>query len=288
LSAAAAGIAASNLRAAAECSDLLAQFEQAGMPLLFLKGLTLGALAYGNPALKSAIDIDLLIDPDHLAQAAALLHDRGYRLDIPSKATALHRWHRGSKESVWIREGPALQIDLHTRVADSPRLIPSINVHSPRQLVDVGAGIQLPTLADEELFAYLAVHGAWSAWFRLKWIADFAGLVHQRGPDEIRALYRRSRQLGCGRTAGQALLLADRLFGTLVSATDLRRELELDRPTRRLCDRALAMLSSGCDEPTERRFGTVPIHLQELLLVPGLSYKVSEVVRQGLSTLRSR
>ena len=288
LSADSADIAANNLRAAAECRDLLAQFETAGVPLLFVKGSTLGALAYSNPALKSAMDVDLLIDPADLTGASALLRNRGYRLVIPSDDGALNRWHRRSKESVWMREDPPLQIDLHTRIADSPRLIPSINVHSPRQLVDVGSGIRLPTFADEELFTYVAVHGAWSAWFRLKWIADFAGLVHQRRRDEICSLYERSRQLGGGRSAGQALLLADLLFGTLHSATDLRRELDLDRATRLLCKGALAILSSALGEPTERPFGTLKIHLLELLLVPGLSYKVSEVARQALSTLRSR
>jgi hypothetical protein len=266
----------------------LSQFHTAGIPLLFLKGLTVGALAYGNAALKSAIDIDLLIDPGDLAPTSALLNDVGYRLVIPSKLAALDRWHRRSKESVWIRQQPSLQIDLHTRVADSPRLIPSINVHSQRQLVDVGSGIRLPTLADEELFAYLAVHGAWSAWFRLKWIADLAAILHQRRPEDIRSLYDRSRQLGCGRSAGQALLLADRLFGTLGSVEDLRRELAQDRRTRQLSERALAILSCGRGEPTERRLGTLPIHLMELELVPGLTYKISEVARQALSTLRSR
>lgn len=287
-SADAANIAAANLRAAAECRDLLAEFEAARVPLLFLKGSTLGALAYAHPTLKSAMDVDLLIDPGDLTRASALLRKRGYRLVTPADDVALDRWHRLSKESVWMRRKPQLQIDLHTRLADSPRLIPSIDVHSPRQLVDVASEIRLPTLADEELFAYLAVHGAWSAWFRLKWIADFAGLAQGRGPEEIASLHERSRELGAGRCSAQALLLADRLFGTLASAADLRRELARDRSTLLLCEGALRILSGQRGEPTERPLGTLPIHLLELLLVPGFSYKVSELARQSASTLRFR
>jgi Uncharacterised nucleotidyltransferase len=288
-SAAAADIAARNLGAAAECRDLLAEFEAAEVPLLFLKGLTLGALAYANASLKSAIDVDLLIDPSDLGKASGLLRKRGYRLVIPSDDSALDRWHRRAKESVWMRKEPALQIDLHTRIADSPRLVPDLDVHSPSQLVDVGSEIVLPTFADEELFAYLAVHGAWSAWFRLKWIADFAGLVQARGPDEIGCLYERSRQLGAGRAAGQALLLADRLFGTLGPATELRKEIAGDRPTRLLCEGALRIMTGDLGEPTERRLGTLQIHLLELLLMPGLSYKASELARQlGKLALPSR
>jgi hypothetical protein len=41
----------------------------AGLPFLFVKGLTLAALAYDNIATKSAVDIDLLVPPDDLATA---------------------------------------------------------------------------------------------------------------------------------------------------------------------------------------------------------------------------
>jgi hypothetical protein len=275
-------IAAAHLTSAAESQRLLTDFTAAGVPLLFIKGLTLGALAYRKPPLKSSIDIDLLIDPADLDRAARLLRSNGYALHIPNKADSdkLERWHRRSKESVWIKSAPVVQIDLHTRTADSPRLIPEINVRSPRQPVDMGSAIRLPTLANEELFAYLAVHGASSAWFRLKWIADFAGLISGRSPDELKQLYWRSQQLSAGRAAGQALLLADALFGTLRSASTLREELIHDSATHRLYLAALRLLSGEAREPTERPLGTMTMHWTQFLLLPGLNYKLSELSRQ--------
>jgi hypothetical protein len=286
-------IAAQNLQAVAECRALLQQFEAAKVPLLFLKGLTLGALAYGNPALKAAIDIDLLIDPADLGNAASLLRTHGYRLIAPHDSPndqVLWRWHRGWKESVWAQESRQLQIDLHTRMSDNARLIAGIDVHSPRRWVDVANGIRLPTLADEQLFAYLAVHGASSAWFRLKWVSDFAALLHGHTPDAIERLYRRSQELGAGRAAGQALLLADALFGTLKSAQALRGELEGDRATRWLFRIAMRQLTGRREpaEPTERRLGTAAIHLSQFLLLPGIGYKLSEVSRQAGKVLTKR
>jgi len=275
----ASAIAASNLRAAAECRDLSAAFNSAGLALLFLKGLPLGALAYETASLKSSIDVDLLIDPAELERVSVLLLSRGYRLANPRDPSKLHLWHRRSKESLWVREG--LQVDLHTRTADNSRLIRWIDVHSPRQIVDLGSGIQLATLADEQLFTYLAVHGASSAWFRLKWIADVAGFLNGRGADELEHLYRRSQELGAGRAAGQALLLADRLFGTLSSVRAIRDELRSDTSTRRLYEAALRLLISGAGEPTERLFGTLPIHWTQFLLLPGSAYKLSELARQA-------
>jgi hypothetical protein len=279
---AAAGIAGQNLQIAVQSRELLARFEAAGIPVLFLKGLTLGALAYGNPAIKSGIDVDLLVDSRDLGKSADLLRDSGYALIAPRESphdATLHAWHRTWKESVWVRSSPKVQIDLHTRAADNAHLIPTIEVHASRQLIDVGGGIRLPTLADDELFAYLAVHGASSAWFRLKWISDFAGLIHGRG--DLDRIYRRSQQLGAGRAAGQALLLADRLFGVLEPVPELRDELTRDRATRWLYRAALRQLTGDPAEPTERRGGTLAIHATQFLLLPGIGYQISELRRQA-------
>ena len=283
LLAAAKKTAGHNLRTSLECRELLGRFDRAAIPVLFLKGLTLGALAYGDPALKSAIDVDLLIDPADLGRAANELRAAGYQLVVPSDrgGEALFAWHRRSKESVWLHNQTGTQIDLHTRTADNPRLIPDIKVHSPRQSVEIGGGLSLPTLAADELFAYLAVHGTATVWFRLKWISDFAGLVHGKEIDEIGHLYRRSQLLGAGRTAAQALLLADALFGTLGQHPSLRDELLRDRANRILLGTALRRISGSIIEPTEHLFGTSPMHWTPFLFRSGGAYWLSELSAQG-------
>jgi hypothetical protein len=277
----AAVIAAANLRAAAESRELLSAFESAGVPLLFVKGLTLGALAYGNIAVKSGVDIDLLVAPDRLHEAAQLLADRGYRLVIPAGAASRERletWHRLRKESVWSNTEREIQIDLHTRLADNPRLIPAIGINSPSQQVEVSEGIKLPTLAPDELFAYLAVHGASSAWFRLKWITDFTALLQRVPEKEVERLYFRSQELGAGRAAGQALLLSHALYGEV--SEPLRERLARDASSRWLADVAFRQLSAAA-EPAERRLGTLGIHLSQFALLPGVQFKVSELLRQA-------
>ena len=68
-------------------------FASAGVALLFLKGLTVGKLAYGNAMLKMGWDIDLLVDPDQLVEAAGLLEARGYRqISRPRRATWRLAW----------------------------------------------------------------------------------------------------------------------------------------------------------------------------------------------------
>jgi Uncharacterised nucleotidyltransferase len=277
-------IAASNLKAAAACGNILADFESAGIKLIFLKGLALGALAYGSAAVKSAVDADLLIAPDEIGRAAELLENRGYILTVPARPAAeIRQWHRIRKESVWVAPDSGVQIDLHTRAADNPQIIPAISADSPTRLVDVGNGIELPALESTETFAYLAVHGASSAWFRLKWICDFAALLADKSPSELDALYRKSLRLAAGRAPAQALLLADRLFGTLTDNAALKAELLQDRASRLLYRAALTQLAGQPEpiEPTSRRLGTLRIHWTQFLLMPGLRFKTSELLRQA-------
>ena len=57
-----------NLAMAAEAVRLQRLFDDAGLPVLFLKGASLAVLAYGNLGLRSGKDIDLLVPPETLTR----------------------------------------------------------------------------------------------------------------------------------------------------------------------------------------------------------------------------
>lgn len=284
LSSVARSVAATNLGIVSECRMLQQAFAASNTPILFIKGLTVGALAYRNPLLKMGWDIDLLVEPKDLAKASELLAGLGYVPRLPASMAELPAWHARSKESVWHRS-ESFHIELHTRLSDNQRLIPTIDVNSPRQAVEIAPSLSLPTLAQDELFAYLCVHGASSAWFRLKWISDFCALVHGKSAAEIERLYRRSQELGASRAARQALLLADKLFHVLQHAPSLRQQLSATPSAQLLCDAALRMMTAQDTEPTERPLGTFAIHWTQFLLKPGLGFKLSELRRQAASVI---
>jgi hypothetical protein len=280
LSADARSIAATNLAIARECNELKDAFASAGLPLLFLKGLAVGALAYRNPLLKMGWDIDLLIDPVDLGAAIDVLTNRGFTVREPACAVQLESWHERLKESTWSRPD-GLHVELHIRLADNPGLISTLGIHSKTRRIEVVPGVSLTTLAGDELFAYLCIHGASSAWFRLKWISDFAALIHGLPTGEVERLYWRSQDLGAHRAAAQALLAADALFASL-DGTSLRQRLANDAPSRFLASAALRQLTGRGEprEPTETIFGTLRIHWTQLLLKPGLGFALSEAARQ--------
>ena len=288
LKADASAIAQANLGIAAESLRLRRLFDDAHLPLLFLKGISLAMLAYGNLSLKMGWDIDLLVAPDRLDDACAILRRAGYETVLPPPGLAqeqFHRWHEHSKESVW-RSGQGFHVELHTRLADNAMMVPALGVASERQEVVIAPGASLPTLAEDQLFAYLCVHGASSGWFRLKWLADLAALLAPLGPAEVVRLYRRSQQLGASRTAALALLLWSRLLAGILPDS-LRAELEAATVNRRLVRSAMKLMAGrAVDRELDTvAAGTLPIHAMQFFLRDGWRYKFGELRRQAIDPL---
>ncbi len=274
-------IARQNLLATVECKQLRDAFATAGIDLLFVKGLTLAVLAYGSVMPKASSDVDVLIAPDALLPACNILRHLGYRAVLPSSGDeiALGRWHAVSKESVWSGAGGST-LELHTSLADHAELIPAIGMDSPRQSVEVAADAHLETLARDELFAYLCVHGASSAWFRLKWLADLAAVLAGSDLSDTTRLYDRAVGLGAGVPAAAALAVAPERLGNWIR-----------RPAIRLLVHASVKSMTGSRGEVELQqvpLGTIWIHLAQLGMIPSLSGKISEVRRQLLISSMSR
>jgi hypothetical protein len=280
-------VARQSLALAAESFRLRRLLASGGIDLLFVKGVTLGQLAWGSIGLKMGWDIDLLVAGEQVEAAAALLEGEGYRLTIPGGVEGREKlafWHAHWKESVWVAPSRGVTVELHTALSDNPDLLGGVGLGSPRQEVAVGGGGTLPTLATEPLFAYLATHGASSAWFRLKWIADVGALLARFAPEEIERLYRAAIGLGAGRAAALALLLCRRLFATPVPDA-LLAQLRRDRTTRWLLTLSLRKLAGRAEarELHATRLGTATVHLLQLGLKKGLKFKLGELRRQLVS-----
>jgi hypothetical protein len=287
LRAASARIIRQNLMLTAESLRLAGLLGEAGIRPLFVKGVSLGVLAYGSIGPKMGWDIDLLVPPGAVEAAARVLEAAGYRLASPEGARGRERlglWHRHWKESVWTTPDGRLTVELHSRLNDNPMLLPDVGSDSPRRPVEVSKGKFLETLRTDELFAYLCIHGASSAWFRLKWIADVGALIGACPPGEIERLYRRSQDLGAGRAPAQALLLCERLFATPLPPA-LAAELRSDRVNRWLLAIALRKLAGRTltAELNQKLLGTGTIHLMQFALLPGLRFKYAEFRRQLVS-----
>lgn len=274
-------VAAKHLVSIAAAATLAERFESKGVDLIFLKGVVLAALAYPRPQVKDSCDIDLLVAPEDIGRAAEILNDMGYRNVLPASSSSLVAWHGQRKESVWVDPASGIQLDLHSRLADNPTLIPAIGMATPRRLAAIG-GRQLATLSDEAQFAYLCVHGASSAWFRLKWLTDLHAFLLAHSCAHLDRWIDQSVEMGGGRTASAALGLLHHWFDLPISPEAAR----MDGFTRLTLAISNSQLVHPV-EPTERTLGTLTIHIFQLLQRPTIGFAVREAIRQ-VAEKRSR
>ena len=285
LSEAAGAIARGNLALAAESLRLQRRLAAAAIPSLVLKGSALAVLAYDTLALKHAWDIDILVAPEAAERASDALVAAGYERKGGAMTAARFRAYVAlARDCTFRHRTSGAIVELHWRLVESPSLLAGLDVASPAQEVRVAPGMALRTLAPDELFAYLCVHGASHGWSRLKWLADTAALLSHETPEGLERLYRRSQSLGAGRCPAQAMLLCNRLLGTELPQS-LEAELNSDAKVRRLVAVALdAMAGGGAEiEIEDRRLVSDKIRLSHFLLGRGWRYQAREIKSKWLS-----
>lgn len=241
--------AAKSLAMARESLLLQREFERAGLPVMILKGVPLGLLAYGQLGMKESWDIDLLTSPEAALEGARLLVERGYRSAIGHlDPRQLDAYVRFDKEAEFFHPVSNLTVELHWRLVDHRSLLQGVGANGPAQDVATPAGT-LRTLADEALFAYLCLHGTVHNWNRLKWLADLGAWLADRSDAELARLHASAQDHGAGRAASLALMLCRRLLGREFSA-ELLESLEQGRTVRALERGVLAGLAyrSGAGE----------------------------------------
>jgi hypothetical protein len=212
-------------RLAAETIRLQNLLNTSGIPVIILKGAVLEQLAYGSLATKQTRDIDLLVPPGCAELALRVLEGNGYALALPAKtlnAVQRRALIRYGREIELVDARNNLKVELQWRVVDNPLLLKGIDAHAATQHVILAEGVMLRTLAPDDLFAYLCVHGACHSWSRLKWLADLNALLVSTHAD-IEHVYRYAQRIGAGACAAQALLLCERLLGLNPSGGACRR-----------------------------------------------------------------
>ena len=265
-----------NLMLTAEAVRLQTVFDAAGISVVFFKGITLAQLAYGSLSLKHGKDIDLLVLPDRAETAVRLLEREGYALWEPAEylnETQLRAVICYGKEVALVHRRRNVQVELHWRLVESPPLLKELDASTPTQDVALSSGVSIRSFVEEDLFAYLCVHGARHGWSRLKWIADLNALIAAKSNAEIAHLHRHAQAKGAGLCAGQALILCHRLL-KLKLPPALEVELCGSGRLERLVRTAMSALV-GSDAKTEledRPFISTRINLSGFLLGQGWAY----------------
>lgn len=220
----AAAIARTNLRLTAELAAIARDFSQAGIPLLAWKGPTLALQLWGDLGHRQFRDLDLLVHPQGIGPAVALLEGRGYALATPVTGARGRGLLRRDCEAVFIRHGTADRVELHWAFVPPWAVfgLGTAEAWSRRQAVPLG-GEEIWSLAPEDLFLSLAAHGTRHAWERLGWIVDVGQLAASPELD-WEMLLARARALHAERMTLLAASLAHRLLSARMPSVLARRQ----------------------------------------------------------------
>jgi hypothetical protein len=232
-------------------------------------------------SLSGGQDIDLLIPENTLHAVIALLTRAGYRrYDPPSNISdaQLQLVLPLRKDLGFIHQESGLPIELHWRLFLNPYAMPEDSIMAASRVVPLMGAAGLRTMGEEDLFAYLCLHGALHWWNRLKWLADVNAVLARTSESGVERLIRAAEVRGAGRATGQALLLCRGLMGTpvpdrlvdAVSKSEVVRWLEAT---------ALNAMTTGQGEghPHDTRFGTTRGSLSTFLLNPSWRYQLAEL-----------
>ncbi|MCH8146402.1 MAG: nucleotidyltransferase family protein [Planctomycetes bacterium] len=215
---AATAVAATNLHLQKELARILTAFHRAGIPVMLLKGAALGPTIYGRPDLRPMGDVDLLVRPEHVTDALALLCADGARRGFELiRADFFPKYHY---EVEFFTGGPRpARLDLHARPFRPLRIARTMPddalwTHALRiSINDVPAWMP----CHELMFVHLAAHAAFHGCTRLIWLYDLKRVVRTVGEEmDWKMMTDACRQWRLSHAVHDALSKAQDLLGSFL------------------------------------------------------------------------
>lgn len=224
-------------------------FEENGIPAAILKGALLSQMAYGEIALRTAGDIDVLIRPQDFARARALLESLGYEMNpkLTPRSLASHLNHHC--ELQFMRDEWFTIVDLHWALAPKSFVfkLNTDDVMSRLQSVEL-AGAKIKTLATEDLILYLSMHGGKHLWRRLEWIASLGELIRASRSIAWDAVVEHAEKAHATRMLALGLRLAESVSNVTVPA-EVWRAVDSDESSKRMAQQTLAEIFNTSTAP---------------------------------------
>jgi hypothetical protein len=201
------------MRLASLLMQVLKDFNQAGIPLIPLKGPLLSLELYGDLGIRHSRDIDIMVALGDVSRAQAQLEEMGWRVYLqPCTFSPRHTevfLQIGRHMVYWHPlQQCRLELHWHTR-SDTLDRTASQWARSARL---VWNGLAYRALSPVDLALYLCTHGSEHAWFRSKWLGDLARM-YALNYVEWNAVYSTARAAGLENSLLQCLRLLEELHG---------------------------------------------------------------------------
>lgn len=216
----------------AELFRLLEDFSKAKIETILVKGPVISLLAYGDAAMRSYVDLDLIVRHKDISAATQRMLALGFDADVPASVI-----EKGKipGEYLFTRPGTQRIIELHTertfRYYPEPMRVEDLFARRRPMLLE---GRPVPALSLEDELVLNCIHGAKHFWERLMWVSDVAAVVTRHPEIDWKKAQRAAADVGAERMLRVGVLLAASLFNTRVPDA-LAGELSKDRVCKVLC-----------------------------------------------------
>ena len=207
-----------NLLLTRELLFIIENFYAKGIPIMPFKGPVLAEQVYGDIALRSFIDLDLLIPESEYARAEELLQSLEYLNDLKLTPAQNAAFLKSEHHHHFSNNKTGTSVELHWRISTSLfSLQPDLSGAWNRAGIRTLLGKKVPCFSPEDTLLILCEHGARHQWSQLSWVYDVAGMVETKKIN-LPTLIEQVKRIGKERPLLLGLLLASDLLDTDLSA----------------------------------------------------------------------
>jgi hypothetical protein len=165
-----------NLRAGRQIQVVTDALKDANIPVILMKGPALARTVYPDPALRQSNDIDLLVQPQNLPAAEAVLEKLGYGCSVKS----FHISQDEHYHEVFSPPDNGLLIELHWAICDAIVLFPGFWLDDAfsRRIPIRSEDLSCDTFSYSDHLLHLSFHHIFQhESIRLDWVNDFSRLM---------------------------------------------------------------------------------------------------------------
>lgn len=228
-----------------ELVAVLEFLREKGIDAVPYKGPAMAVQIYGDAAVRTCDDLDILVPPSRVLSASELLATRGYLLRAPL-GTKQQRALIASEHAMDLVHGKTkIALDLHWKIAESFFGF-GFDLGEARGRFEAVRleGREILTLGREDLLLILCAHNAKHLWQRLSWFADVARLIQIRPELDWDSILRQAAGLRMRRILRLGLLLVAEIAGVRIPGRILA-EARRDSAVTRLAAQANGWLGGN-------------------------------------------
>src|SRR5208282_291677 len=213
----------------AELFRILQVFSEMRIESVLVKGPLISLLAYGDPAVRCYVDLDLIVRHRDILPATQHMLALGFDADVPERAIQAGKV---PGEYLFKRPGTQRLVELHTgrTFRYYPRSMRVEDLYARQRRVPLD-GRNVPALSLEDELVLNCIHGAKHFWERLIWVADVTALAARHPEMDWQKVRQAAKDVGAERMLRVALQLGVSVFG-VQPPQEMAAELAPDAATK--------------------------------------------------------